>query len=146
MASNDSEKKLYQTLLSFISTNFTVLAVFWFAFSYLWKVFPRESNDFGFYVALFYMIVTFCFYFYLLYKVYYKDLEGSLNDLAHKPFLLIITAFVVIGAIVTPLLFALEGKQTDLNKNGLPQFQEVNGIPIITIPKESKDKIKIIYE
>ena len=146
MALNDSEKKLYQTLLSFISTNFTVLAVFCFAFLYLWKIFPRESSDFGFYVALFYMLVTFCFYFYLLYKVYYKDLEGSINDLAHKPFLLIITAFVVIGAIVTPLLFALEGKQMDLNKNGLPQFQEVNGIPIITIPKEYKDKIKIIYE
>lgn len=146
MVSNDSEKKLYQTLLSFISTNFTVLAVFCFAFLYLWKIFPREAGDFGFYVALFYMFITFSFYFYLLYKVYYKDLKEGINDLAHKPILLIITGFVIIGAIFTPLLFALEGKQIDLNKNGLPQFQEVNGVSIVTIPKKSKDKIKIIYE
>ena len=146
MPSNNSEKKFYQTLLNFISTNFTVLAVFCFAFLYLWKVSPRESNDFGFYIAIFYMIVTFCFYFYLLYKVYYQELESSINELSHKPLLLIISAFVIVGAIVTPLLFALEGKQIDLNKNGIPQFQEVNGIHIITIPKESKAKIKIVYE
>ena len=146
MSTNSEEKKFYKTLLSFITTNFTVSAIFFFAFLYLWKVFPRESGEFGYYFALLYILVTFCFYYYLLYKVYYKELEKSVNALRHKSFILIISAIVIVGTIFTHIFFALESKQDDLNKKGIPQFKEVNGISIITIPKESKETIKILYE
>lgn len=146
MSTNSTEQTFYKTLLSFITTNFTVSAIFFFAFLYLWKVFPRESGEFGYYFALLYMFITLCFYYYLVYKVYYKDLENSINSLSHKPFLLIISSIVVVGTIFTPIFFALESKQDDLNKKGIPQFKEVNGISIITVPKESKETIKIVYE
>lgn len=146
MSTNSAEKTFHQTLLNFITTNFTVSAIFCFAFLYLWKVAPRESGEFGFYLALLYVFITLCFYYYLVYKVYYKELEKSMNDLTHKSFILIISAFVIVGTLFTPIFFTLEGKQEDLNKKGIPQFQEVNGISIITIPTESKDKIKIVYE
>ena len=146
MSINSAEKKFYKTLLNFITTNFTVSAIFFFAFLYLWKVFPRESGEFGYYLALLYIFITLCFYYYLVYKVYYKDLENSINALSHKPFVLIISSIVVVGTIFTPIFFALESKQDDLNNKGIPQFKEVNGISIITIPKESKETIKIVYE
>jgi hypothetical protein len=146
MSTNSAEKTFYKTLLNFITTNFTVSAIFFFAFLYLWKVFPRESGEFGYYLALLYISITLCFYYYLVYKVYYKDLENSINALTHKSFILIISGIVIVGTIFTPIFFALESKQDDLNKKGIPQFKEINGISIITIPKESKEKVKIIYE
>lgn len=146
MSTSSAEKTFYKTLLNFITTNFTVSAIFFFALLYLWKVFPRESGEFGYYLALVYISITLCFYYYLVYKVYYKDLENSINALTHKSFILIVSSIVIVGTIFTPLFFALESKQDDLNKKGIPQFKEVNGISIITIPKESKEKIKILYE
>jgi hypothetical protein len=146
MSTDSAETKFYQTLLNFIATNFTVSAIFCFAFLYLWKILPRESGEFGYYLSILYVGITFCFYYYLLYKVFYKTLEESINKLAHKPILLIISAIVIVGTIFTPFFFAMEGKQPDLNKKISPQFEEINGISIIKIPIESKDKIKIIYE
>lgn len=97
-------------------------------------------------MTIIYLAITIIFYCYLVYKVYLKTLVESIDQLPHKPIILIASAIVIVGTIFTPILFVMEGKQPDLNRQGNPLFEEVNGISIIKIPTESKDKIKIIYE
>ncbi|AZB91830.1 hypothetical protein DKC15_001155 [Acinetobacter pittii] len=50
----------------------------------MWKIAPRESSQFGYYLAIIYTVITLFFYFFLLYKIYYADLSSSLMGITKK--------------------------------------------------------------
>ncbi|MFW1703959.1 hypothetical protein ACG9WR_17535 [Acinetobacter pittii] len=142
-----AEKKFYQTLLNLIVTNFTVFAIFLFSFSYLWKIAPRESSQFGYYLAIIYTVITLFFYFFLLYKIYYADLSSSLMGVTKKAAIFFSSAIFVIGIFLVPTLFILDGKQDNLHlQKNQPIITQKNGMIFINIPKEVRSKVKVYYE